>query len=94
MKATFEKLRPRLVNYRDYKYTENGRFRTDVLSQLSKANIEENEVGLSDFLKTCKGTLNIRALQKRKCARGNHMLFMNKALSEEIMTRTRLRNNF
>ena len=41
MKATFEKLQPRVVNYRDYKYFENCRFRADLLSELSKANIEK-----------------------------------------------------
>ena len=45
MKATFEKLQPRVVNYRDYKYFENCRFRADLLFELSKENIEENEEG-------------------------------------------------
>ena len=45
MKATFEKLQPRVVNYRDYKYFENFRFRADLLFELSKENIEENEEG-------------------------------------------------
>ena len=94
MKATFEKLQPRVVNYPDYKYFENCRFRTDLLSELSKANIEENEEGLSDFLSTCKRILDLHAPRKQKYARGNHMPFMNRALSKEIMTRTRLRNNF
>ena len=94
MKATFEKLQPRLVNYRDYKYFENCRFRADLLSELSKENIEENEEGLSDFLDTCKRILDLHVPRKQKYARGNHMPFMNRALSKEIMTRTRLRNNF
>ena len=34
MKATFEKLQPRVVNYRGYKYFENYRFRADLLSEL------------------------------------------------------------
>ena len=54
MKATFQKLQTRVVNYRDYKYLEICRFRADLLSELSKANIEENEEGLSKFLNTCK----------------------------------------
>ena len=54
MKATFEKLQPRVVTYRDYKYFENCKFRVDLLSELSKANIEENEEGLSDFLEHVK----------------------------------------
>ena len=94
MKATFEKLQPRVVNYRDYKYFENYRFRADLLSELSKANIEENEEGLSDFLSTCKRILDLNAPRKQKYAKGNHMTFMNRALSKEIMARTRLRNNF
>ena len=38
-KATFTTLQPRVVNYKDYKYFEIGRFRADLLSELSKANI-------------------------------------------------------
>ena len=49
MKATFEKLQLKVVNYSDKKYFENRRFRADLLSELSKVNIEENEEGLSDF---------------------------------------------
>ena len=45
MKATFEKLQPRVVNYTDYKSFENCRFRAGLLSELRKANIEENEEG-------------------------------------------------
>ena len=59
MKTNFEKFQSRVVNYRDYKYFENVRFRADLLSELSKANIEENQEGLSDSLNTCKRTLDI-----------------------------------
>ena len=94
MKATFEKLQPRVVNCGDYKYFENCRFRADLLSELSRANIKENEEGLSDFLNACKRILDPHAPRKQKYARGNHMVFMKRALSKKIMTRTRLRNNF
>ena len=94
MKAIFEKLQPRVVNYRDYKYFENYRFRADLLSELSKANIEGNEEELSDFLSICKIILDLHAPRKQKYARGNHMPFVNRALSKEIMTRTGLRNIF
>ena len=66
MKATFEKLQQRVVNYRDYKYVENCRFRADLLSELSKANIEENEEGLSDFLDICKRILDLYVPCKQK----------------------------
>ena len=94
MKILFEKLQPRVVNYRDYKHFENHKFRTDLLSELSKANIEENENGLNNLNNACKRILDIHAPRKQKYARGNHMPFMNKALSKEIITRTRLRNKF
>ena len=94
MKTFFEKLQPRVVYYRDYKHFENDKFRTDLLSELGKANIEENENGLNNLLNACKRILDIHAPRKQKNARGNHMHFMNKALSKEIMTRTRLRNKF
>ena len=43
MKTFFEKLQPRLVNYRDCKYFENDRFRTDFLSKLGKTNEKEKK---------------------------------------------------
>ena len=90
MKATFEKLQPRVVNYRDYKYFGSCRFRADLLSELSEANIEENEEGLSDFLNTFKRILDLHTPRRQKYARGNHMSFMNRDLSKEIMRKTRL----
>ena len=53
MKTFFE------VNYRDYKYFENNRFRTDLLSQSGKANIEEKENGINSLLNACKRILDI-----------------------------------
>ena len=94
MKTFFEKIQPRVVNYRNYKYFENDRFRTALLSQFGKANIDEKENGLNNLLNACKRILDIHALRKLKYARVNHILLMNKALSKEIMTRTRLRNKF
>ena len=64
------------------------------MSELSEANIEVNEEGLSDFLNTYKRVLDLHAPLKQKYARGSHMRFMNRALSKEVMTRTRLRKNF
>ena len=94
MKTFFEKLQPRVVYYRDYKHFENDKFRTDLLSEFGKANIEENENGLNNLLNACIRILDIHAPRKQKYSRGNHMPFMNKALSKEIMRRTRLRNKF
>ena len=94
MKAFFEKLQPRVVNYRDHKNFENDKFRTDLFSEFGKANIAEKENELNNLLNACKRILDIHAPRKQKYARGNHLSFMKKALSKEIMTRTRLRNKF
>ena len=61
------------------------------MSELCKTNIEEKENGLNNLLNACKRMLDIHAPRKQKYLRGNHMPFTNKALSKEIMTRTRLR---
>ena len=91
MKRFFEKLQPRVVNYRVYKHFENDKFRTDILSEFGKSNIEENKNEFNNLLNAFKKILDINAPRKQKYARGNHMPFMNKALPKEIMTRTRLR---
>ena len=61
VKTFFEKLQPRVVKYRDYKYFENDRFRTDLLSEFGKANIEEKENGLNKLLNACKRILDVHA---------------------------------
>ena len=94
MKTFFEKLQPRVVKYRNYKHFENDKFRTDLLSEFGKANTEEKENGLNNLLNECERILDIHAPRKGRYAWGNDMPFMNKALSKEIMKRTRLRNKF
>ena len=36
MKTSFDRLKPRVINYRDYKSFENKLFREDLLYELSK----------------------------------------------------------
>ena len=43
MKTFFEKLQPRVVNYRDYEYFKNDKFRIDLLSEFVKAKIKEKK---------------------------------------------------
>lgn len=38
-----KKIQSKVVNYRDYKYFEYDRFRTDLFSEFDKANIEEEQ---------------------------------------------------
>ena len=67
-------------------------FRVSLFSELSKLNIEATD--LNKFVTVCIDTLNNHAPSKKKYIRGNHLLYMNKELSKEIMHRTRPRDNF
>ena len=83
MKTNFRKLEPKIINYRNYRYFSNDRFREKVTSELSKVVLENSDKGFNKFLDVCKEAL-----------RGNNSPFMNRILSKEIMKRSRLRNKF
>ena len=91
MKMHFQKLQPRVINYRDYKHFLNENFRKNLLFGLSKLNIRSNCDG---FIETCMEIVSQQASLKQKHVQGNHLPFMIKTLSKEIMTRTMLRNRF
>ena len=94
MKTNFRKLEPKIINYRNYRYFSNDRFREKVTSELSKVVLENSDKGFNKFLDVCKEALNMYAPLKKKYIRGNNSPFMNRILSKEIMKRSRLRNKF
>ena len=94
MKMHFQKFQPRVINYRNYKHFQNKNFRVDLLFGLSKLNIKNNDDGFTGFIETWMETLDQHVPCNQKHVRGNHLPFMNKTLSKEIMTLTRLRNRF
>ena len=85
MKKSSQKYRPRIIKFRDYRHFQNNAFREDLLSELVNFNIEISDEGFTEFL---------HAPCKQKYVRGNHLSFMNKSLSKEIMKRAHLRNKF
>ena len=93
MKTSFERLKQRVLNYRDYKSLEN-----QLLPQfsliLSHATLEETADGFQEFIKICQKTLNHHAPTKHKFVRGNHFPFINKTLSKAIMHRTMFCNKY
>ena len=93
-KMTFQKLKPRVTNYRDYKHFNNESFRDDLLSGISNSHLEFDNNSFDEFFNMRRSTLDQHAPRKQKYARGNHMPFMNKILSKEIMKRTKLCNKF
>ena len=91
MKMHFQKVQPRVINCRYYKSFQNENFMVDLLFQLFKLNIRNDDDGFTSFIATCMETVNQYAPCKQKHVRGNHLPIMNKTLSKEIMTRLRLK---
>ena len=57
MKTSFESLKPRAINYRDYKSIENKLSREELLLELSNSTLEENADGFEEFSKICQKKL-------------------------------------
>ena len=66
MKTTFQKLKPKLIYYRDYSMFSNDKFREEILSKLSMENTSNTSNGLENFLQICIGVLDKLAPQKYK----------------------------
>ena len=92
MKTTFEKLKPNIIHYRDYRKFSNDKFRENLISCLSTENIRVDCNGMEKFLQICIKTLDELAPQKKKYSRGKNMPFINKTIKKVFMTRSRLRN--
>ena len=54
IKTSFERLKSRVKNYRDYKYFENKLFREELLYKLLNATFEENAIGFDKFTEICQ----------------------------------------
>ena len=65
MKTTFQKLKPRIVQYRDYTQFSNDNFRKKLLEKLCLENINTNSNGLAKFLQICMNTLDQMAPRKK-----------------------------
>ena len=82
------------MNYRKYKNFSKNIFRDTLLEELSQVRINNDDDEFNNFLRTCWNTLDRFAPRKKKYIRGNNALFINKALSREIMKRSNLRNKY
>ena len=90
MKVYFQKQKPKIVTYRDYK--END-YRQKINYELSPL-VYPNDIPFDVFMNICKATLDKVAPLKQKDVRSNHSVFQNKEILKAIMNRTRLRNKF
>ena len=94
MKKSFQKCKPRIIIFRDYRHFQNNAFREDLLFELLNFNTEISDKGFTEFFEACNKHLNYHAPCKQKYAWDNHLSLMNKNISNETMKRTRLRNKF
>ena len=92
MKTTFQKLKPRIVQYRDYTQFSNDNFKKKLLKNVSLEIINTNSNGLEKFVQICINTLDQMATRKKNYIRGNNMPFFNNELSSSHKRRTQLRN--
>ena len=94
MKTTFQKLKPKLIYYRDYSMFSKDKFREKLSSKSSMQNISSTINGLENVLQIFIGVLDKLVPQKKKYNRGNNVPFMNKPLARAHTKRSRLWNRF
>ena len=85
LKIGFQKLKPQIVVYRDYKHFDNENFWLDIQSCASENNMK-------CFKETVFCIFNKHAPTKRKYVRANEAPFTTKELHKTIMKRSSLRN--
>ena len=88
LKTYFQKAKPRIIKYRDYKHFGNNEFRDELIRKLSPNNMQSDN--LVRFTNISKMTLEKKAPLKERYVRNNQAKFMNKNLQKAIMNRSRL----
>ena len=92
LKQYFPKLKPKILNYRDYREFRNDEFRAQLDSEILKHDI--NNMEDQHFLNIFIEILNKHATMKQKYLRANQRSFMIENLHKAIMKHSRLRNTF
>ena len=85
-KTSFQKLQPKIINYRDYKSFDIEKFRSDIWK------IILNTTDLEGFVKKVFHIFNKHI--KRKYIHANEAPFMSKDLHKAFIKRFKLRNKF
>jgi len=94
LRAHFQKIPPKNIIYRNYKYFDQCKFLSD-LKEISFGNIYSGHKDAYDILTNkFKELVDKHAPQKEKKVRGNQAPFMTKEFSKALMTRSRLRNKY
>ena len=92
LKQCFPKLKPKVVNYRDYRNFRNNEFRAELDNEMLKHDLGNMEY--QHFLNIFIEILNKHAPMKQKYLRANQGRFITKDLHKAIRKCSRLRNRF
>ena len=95
LRASFKKLPPKIITYRDQKDFDQQNFLHDLDKKLVQGQLyrscDEPYKKLSEIF---NDILNYHAPLKEKQVRGNHAPFMTKELSKAIMEKSKARNKY
>ena len=92
LKQYFPKLKPKVVNYRDYQNFQNNEFRAELDNEMSKHDLGNMEY--QHFLNIFIDILNKHSRMKQSNFRENQRRFMTKDVHKAIMKRSRHRSMF
>ena len=69
LKSSFAKQKPRILNYRNYKFFNKTLFTDQVLNKLINSNLQISDKGLKHFKETCLSVVNAIATLKSRFIR-------------------------
>ena len=93
LRSLFNKAKPEVIFYRDYKNFINDNYRSFIEEFSGNLDIS-NSTALDSFLDICRVALNKTAPLKQKFVKANDNPFINKTILRAIMSQMRLRNRF
>ena len=80
LKSSFAKQKPRVINYRNYKFFNNTLFRDQVLDKLRKSNFQTSDKDLKHFRETCLSVVNTITPLKSRFILANQAPFVNEEI--------------
>ena len=90
LKKKFERAKPKVISYRDYRHFDGNSFRCALRFELSKISTHS----YSSFKKVFLETLNDPAPLKQKTIRANHVPYMTKTLRKAMMHGSQLETKY
>ena len=92
LKSHFARLRPKVINYRNYKKFDENIFLNNLQKLGIKLDEENSESSYSLISNKFLEVVNKHAPLKKKVLRGNHSPFVTKEFQKTIYTRSKLKN--